>query len=155
MTAKLKPTEMRAWRAFLDAQASVMRHLEADLLKADGITLAEFDVLIQLRLAPQGQLRMSDLSDRVRLTPSGITRLVDRLARAGLVKRGRCASDRRGTWAILTPAGRARVDRLRPIHFRSVHEHFTRHLRPAQLTSLAIALEGLARSAPPRVSSTV
>lgn len=155
MPAELKPAEMRAWRAFLDAQAAVLRQLEADLLKADGTTLAEFDVLIQLRLAHGGQLRMSDLSERVRLSPSGITRLVDRLARAGLVKRGRCATDRRGTWAILTPAGRERIDRLRPIHFRSVRDHFARHLRAEQLSLLAVALEELAQSERPKVSSTI
>src|SRR5690242_6137410 len=104
MAAELKPAEMRAWVAFLDAQSRVMRQLEADLVAADGMTLPEFDVLIQLWLAPEGRLRMTEVSERVRLSPSGITRLVDRLVTAGLVKRGRCASDRRGTWAILTPA---------------------------------------------------
>ena len=155
MAPELKPAEMRAWQAFLDAQATVMRQLEADLVKVDGTTLAEFDVLIQLRLAEGGRLRMSELSERVRLSPSGITRLVDRLVRTGLVKRGRCASDRRGTWAILTAAGRERVDRLRPIHFRSVRDHFARHLRLDQLSPLAIALEGLAQSEGAKVSSTV
>lgn len=116
MARELKPDELRAWRAFLDAQATVLRRLEADLIAADGMTLAEFDVLIQLRLAADHQLRMTDLSERVRLSPSGMTRLVDRLAKTGLVKRGRCASDRRGTWAILTAAGRERIDRVTPIH---------------------------------------
>ena len=153
MARELKPDEMRAWRAFLDAQATVLRQLEADLVAADGTTLPEFDVLIQLWMAPGGQLRMSDLSERVRLSPSGITRLVDRLARAGLVKRGRCATDRRGTWAILTPAGRDRIDRLRPIHLQGVREHFARHLAAGQLAPLANALEGVARAGQAKVSS--
>jgi DNA-binding MarR family transcriptional regulator len=145
---------MRAWLAFLNAQATVMRHLESELLAAEGATLAEFDVLIQLRMAPEGRLRMTELSERVRLSPSGITRLVDRLAKDGLIKRGRCAADRRGTWAILTPSGRERIDRLRPIHLRSVREHFACRLRPEQLGLLANALEGVARDEASRVSST-
>ena len=124
-------------------------------MAADRMTLAEYDVLIQLRLAPEGRLRMTELAERVRLTPSGITRLVDRLAEAGLIKRGRCASDRRGTWAILTGSGRARIDRLRPIHLRSVRLHFARHLQIEQLTPLAVALEKLAQSEGTKVSSTV
>src|SRR2546427_988991 len=116
MARKLKPTEMRAWRAFLDAQASLLRRLGDDLVKEEDITLAEYDVLVQLSFAPDDRLRMTELSDRVRLSPSGLTRLVDRLVRTGLVKRGRCASDRRGSFAILTSAGKVRLRRASPLH---------------------------------------
>ena len=153
MAAKLKPAEMRAWRAFLDAQASLLRRLGADLVKNEDITLAEYDVLVQLSFAPDGRLRMSQLSDRVRLSPSGLTRLVDRLVRSGLVKRGRCASDRRGTNAILTPAGHARLRRASPVHLRGIREHFSKHLSATQLEAVADALEPLGRDMPLGVSS--
>ena len=113
------------------------------MVAGEGMTLAEFDVLAQLGRAEDGRLRMSDLSERVRLSPSGITRLVDRLVRAGLVKRGNCATDRRGTWAILTTEGTARLRRARPLHLRGVRQHFARRLSPAQLDELADALEPL------------
>lgn len=154
MPKELKPSELRAWQAFLDAQATVLRHLEADLVAANGMTLAEFDVLIQLRLAAEGRLRMTELSERVRLSPSGITRLVDRLVGDGLLKRTRCASDRRGTWAVLTSAGRERVDHVTPIHLRGIRKYFASRLSPSQLTLLAVALEGLADRARLKVSST-
>ena len=153
MAAKLKPAEMRAWRAFLDAQASLLRRLGADLVKNEDITLAEYDVLVQLSFAPDGRLRMSQLSDRVRLSPSGLTRLVDRLVRSGLVKRGRCASDRRGTNAILTAAGKARLRRASPVHLRGIREHFSKHLSATQLEAVAEALEPLGRDMPLGVSS--
>ena len=153
MAAKLKPAEMRAWRAFLDAQASLLRRLGADLVKNEDMTLAEYDVLVQLSFAPDGRLRMSQLSHRVRLSPSGLTRLVDRLVRSGLVKRGRCASDRRGTNAILTPAGHARLRRASPVHLRGIREHFSKHLSATQLEAVADALEPLGRDMPLGVSS--
>src|SRR3981081_4335447 len=153
MAAKLKPAEMRAWRAFRDAQASLLRRLGADLVKSEDITLAEYDVLVQLRFAPDGRLRMSELSDRVRLSPSGLTRLVDLLVRRGLVKRGRCASDRRGTNAILTAAGNARLRRASPVHLRGIREHFSKHLSATQLEAVADALEPLGRDMPLGVSS--
>jgi DNA-binding MarR family transcriptional regulator len=146
---ELKPAEERAWRAFLDAQAALLRQLETELTTSEGMTLAEFDVLIQLRLAPGSRLRMTELSERVRLSRSGITRLVDRLARAGLVKRGRCAGDRRGTFAILTPAGTTRVRHARPVHLRGIREHFGKRLSAAQLVAVAEALEPLGRNPPP------
>src|SRR6266478_6461180 len=153
MARKLKPAEMRAWRAFLDAQASLLRHLGDDLVKEEDITLAEYDVLVQLSFAPDDRLRMTELSDRVRLSPSGLTRLVDRLVEGGLVKRGRCASDRRGSYAILTSAGKVRLRHASPIHLRGIREHFSKHLSPAQLAALAEALEPLGRDMPLGVSS--
>lgn len=145
MATPLKPAEFRAWRAFLNAQATLMRRLEAELVASEGMTLPEFDVLVQLQFAPEQRLQMNELSDRVRLSPSGITRLVDRLAQAGLVERGPCESDRRVTWAILTSSGRARLRRASPVHLRGVKEHFARRLSPAQLDVLADALESVAQ----------
>jgi DNA-binding MarR family transcriptional regulator len=146
MVIELKPAEDRAWRAFLDAQAALLRQLEAELVEKEGMTLAEYDVLIQLGVAPGERLRMTDLSERVRLSRSGLTRLVDRLVKGGLVKRGRCASDRRGTFAILTPAGKARLGRARPVHLRGIREHFGTRLSTAQLSAVAEALEPLGQT---------
>src|SRR5260370_1435100 len=114
MAAELKPAELRAWAAFLDAQAALLRQLESELVEKEDMTLAEFDVLIQLGVAPDRRLRMTDLSERVRLSRSGLTRLVDRLVQEGLVKRARCASDRRGTFSTLTAARGAPPRPARP-----------------------------------------
>jgi DNA-binding MarR family transcriptional regulator len=141
--AVVSRAELRAWRAFLDAQASVLRRLEDELVASEGMTLAELDALIQLRFASGGRLRMTELSERVRLSRSGLTRLVDRLVSEGLIERGSCASDRRGSFAIITSAGRARLRRARPIHLKGVHEHFGRRLSVAQLSAIADALEPL------------
>jgi DNA-binding MarR family transcriptional regulator len=146
MAGELKPSEMRAWTAFLNAQASLLRQLEAELMEKEDMTLAEFDVLIQLGMAPDRRLRMTELSDRVRLSHSGVTRLVDRLVHAGLVKRTRCDSDRRGTFATLTAAGRARLRRAQPVHLRGIREHFGKRLSASQLSAVAEALEPLART---------
>jgi DNA-binding MarR family transcriptional regulator len=144
-TTEPNAAELRAWTAFLNAQASLLRRLEAELIESQDMTLAEFDVLIQLGMAPDRRLRMTELSDRVRLSHSGVTRLVDRLTQAGLVERTRCDSDRRGTFAALTPAGRARLRRARPVHLRGVREHFGKRLTAAQLSAVAEALEPLGR----------
>jgi DNA-binding MarR family transcriptional regulator len=89
---------------------------------------------------------MTELSDRVRLSHSGVTRLVDRMVHAGLVKRTRCDSDRRGTFATLTAAGRTRLRRAQPVHLRGIREHFGKRLSASQLSAVAEALEPLART---------
>jgi len=143
---RLRPTELRAWRAFLDAQAEVLRRLEADLIEGQRLTLAEYDVLVQLVQAPGRRLRMAELSERVRLSRSGVTRMVDRMAAAGLLRRERCPSDRRGAFAVLTPAGLDRLRRATPTHFRGIRDYFTRPLDRKQLALLSAALEPLSSS---------
>ena len=134
---------MRAWKAFLDAQACILRELEADLVGQEQLTLAEYDVLVQLALAPKHQLRMTDLSERVRLSRSGITRLVDRLARSSLISRRPCPTDRRSTYAVLGAAGRARLRRATPTHLQGVRDYFIARLEPDQLERFTRSLEAL------------
>ncbi len=141
--SRLRPTELRAWRAFLDAQAEVLRRLEADLVKEQRLTLAEYDVLAQLVETPGRRLRMAELSARVRRSRSGLTRLVDRMAAAGLLRREQCPSDRRGSFAVLTVSGHDRLRRATPTHFRGIREYFASRLDRAQLASLAAVLAPL------------
>jgi len=141
---RLQPNELRAWKAFLNAQASVLRELEADLVGQERLTLAEYDVLVQLALAPRQELRMTDLWEQVRLSRSGITRLVDRLARRGLTGRRPCPTDRRVTYAVLTAAGRERLRRATPTHLQGVRGYFIARLEPDQLERFTRSLEALA-----------
>jgi DNA-binding MarR family transcriptional regulator len=50
---------------------------------------------------------MTKMGDRLMIHPTGVTKLVDKLERQGLVERRPNPSDRRGTLAHITPAGRA------------------------------------------------
>ena len=70
---------LRTWLAFLYAQSSVMPVLDADMRAAVGLTLAEFDTLLNLSFSGRRRLRMSELAARVLLSRSGITRMIDRL----------------------------------------------------------------------------
>jgi DNA-binding MarR family transcriptional regulator len=137
----LDPLERRAWRAFLQAHARVIRRLEADLMAGDDLPLAEFDVLYQLSLADGRRLRMNELADRVLLSRAGITRLVDRLVADGLVGRVRCASDARGFFAVLTERGVDRLDVATPHHRESIRRYFLERLDRSELESLAGMLE--------------
>src|SRR5437867_4159514 len=107
---------MGAWRALIAAHASLLRRLDRELEAEHGLSLAWYEVLLRLRRAPQGHLRMSDLAGSVFLTPSGLTRLVDRLEEAGLVQRVSCPTDRRVSWAAITDEGRARLRRASVTH---------------------------------------
>src|SRR5213083_3320058 len=103
-------SEVRTWVRFLAAHASITRELEARLMGAHGLTLSDYDVLVQLARAPERKLRNIELAKAVVLTRSGVTRLVDGLERDGLVRRASCPSDKRGTFVALTSEG---LERLR------------------------------------------
>jgi DNA-binding MarR family transcriptional regulator len=125
---RLTERELGAWRSFLRAHAQITRKLEADLVAEHDLPLPSYDVLLQLAESPSRRLRMTDLADRVLLSRSGLTRLVDRLERDGLVERTSCPNDARGTNAVLTDAGLARLREAAPTHLRGVSEHVTSRL---------------------------
>lgn len=133
-----------AWRAFLRAHARLTRKLEHELQAEQSMALADYDVLLQLAVADEDRLRMSELADRILLTRSGITRLVDRLEAAGLVERVTCETDRRGQWAQLTEAGRGRLREASPTHLRGVAEHFLDRIPADELDQLRTTLERVA-----------
>jgi DNA-binding MarR family transcriptional regulator len=136
---------LRAWVAFLQAHAAVTRRLEAELQAERGLALADYDALVQLAIAPDRRLRMSELADRVVLSRSGVSRLVDRLVAQGLVARRACPTDARGSWAELTPAGLDRLREAAPGHLRSVERHFLSLIDEADREALVRALEAIVR----------
>jgi DNA-binding MarR family transcriptional regulator len=132
---------LAAWGAFLRAHARVTRELERELQGEQELSLADYDVLYQLAVASNGQLRMSELADRLLLSRSGVTRLVDRLEADGLVERSSCATDRRGLWARLTDVGNRRLRDATPTHLRGVCEHFLDRIPADELDQLRQTLE--------------
>ena len=137
---------LQAWRMFLQAHATVVRRLEADLDAEGQISLADLDVLLQLAAVEGHRLRMSELADNVLLSRSGMTRRIDRLEAAGLVRRHECAADRRGAFAGITEAGLDRLRRARPTHLRGIQAHFIERLSG---DDLACVRDALAKVIPP------
>jgi DNA-binding MarR family transcriptional regulator len=132
----LSDQQFEAWKAFLRAQAGLIRTLDRELVAEQGLPIAFFDVLAQLSVAG-GRLRMSELADAVLLSRSGVTRLVDRMVRAGFVKREACPTDRRSWYAALTPRGERTLAEALPVHFQGIADHFGRHLSDEEAKTLA------------------
>lgn len=112
------------WRSFLRAHARVTRVLETELIAEQRLSLAAYDVLVQLAELPDFRLRMTELADAILLSRSGVTRLVERLERAGLVSRERADGDGRGVVAVLTPVGLERLRAASGTHLSGVARYF-------------------------------
>lgn len=134
---ELTPAELGAWRGLLRVHAALFRALDAELEATHGLPLTSYEVLIFLKSAPGGRLRMADLADRVLLSRSGMTRLVDRLERAGWLVREQCPADARGCFAALTAEGEAFLDEARPTHLSGIRERFLDFFSEEELLSMA------------------
>ncbi|GAC1662840.1 MAG: MarR family transcriptional regulator [Candidatus Limnocylindrales bacterium] len=129
-----------AWRSFLIAHARITRRLDEELQVTHGLSLAEYDALLQIARAPGRRVRMNVLAERVILSRSGITRLVDRLEAAGSVERMACTTDARGQEAVLTPLGLERLRIAAATHLDGVRRYFLDRLEPAELAALEVTL---------------
>lgn len=129
--------DFAVWTRFLRAHAAVTRELSSRLEQAHGLSLRDFDVLVQLYSAPGRRLRRIDLARTVILSPSGVTRLLDGLERAGWVAKEHCESDARVTYAALTDAGAEKLEQARETHTGDIEEVFGSRFNPDEREQLA------------------
>ena len=137
--SRLDARELRAWRGLLRVHAQLSKALDAQLEAAHGLQLTSYEVLMYLSDAEGGRMRMNDLAASVLLSRSGLTRLVDRLERDGYLERCSCAHDARGAFAVLTPAGREKLEAARVTHLAGVRELFLSHFSSDELDVLGDA----------------
>ena len=126
--AARKITAAQAWERTLRAVSGLLAEFDREMQDDTGITVTWYDVLLNLRHAPDMKLRMQALSDSLMLTRSGATRLIDRIEKAGLVRREPAAEDRRGYYAILTEKGLDVLTRTQKTHTAGIARHFGKHL---------------------------
>ncbi len=136
-TQAISEPTLTAWTRFLRAHAAITRELSSRLEARHGLTLSDYDVLVQLYHAPDRALRRIDIARAVLLTASGITRLLDGLERAGWVEKRACETDARVSYAVLTEAGVRKFEEAQVSHHADVEELFASNLEPAERASLA------------------
>jgi DNA-binding MarR family transcriptional regulator len=132
-----------AWVSLLRAHAALTRELSADLVNQHCLTINDYEVLLHLARAENRQLRRVDLAERLVLTASGITRLLDGLERSGWVEKGRCASDGRVTYAVLTEAGLDKLREASVTHVGGICNAFERRYSEEELATLGELLARL------------
>jgi DNA-binding MarR family transcriptional regulator len=150
--ARIKPRGPRGsgevptgWVEFLRAHATITRQLDAALREGHGLSLNEYEVLLQLWLTEEGRLRRVDLAERLLITQGGVTRLLAGLERQGLVERAKCANDARVVYAQLTTAGSRKLASARNEHLQEVRRLFADHFDRAEQQMLGELLARLHR----------
>jgi DNA-binding MarR family transcriptional regulator len=120
----------------------VVPRIERTLQADTGLPIAWYDVLLELNGArPDRRLRMQELGDRVTVSRSRVSRVVDELERAGFVVRIPDPSDRRASFAAITPEGRTVLRRAAPVYLAAVEREFLAKLTPADARTIERALD--------------
>ncbi|TAK69181.1 MAG: MarR family transcriptional regulator [Actinomycetota bacterium] len=139
MTRWLDAEQQKHWRAWLAASRLLTEHLNRDLIASQGLSGADYEILVRLSEAPTRALRMSELADKTLSSRSRLSHQVDRMEAAGLVVRQECPGDRRGALAVLTEAGFARLVAAAPDHVRAVRESLVDVLTDEEFAALGRA----------------
>jgi len=136
MTRWLTEEEQRAWRGLLRMTAQLNARANRLLLQEYGISLADYEVLVALSEAPEGQLRVFEVTDALVWEQSRVSHQLARMQRRGLITREGCATDARGAFAVLTTAGRAAIERAAPAHVEQVRQLVFDELSHEQVSAL-------------------
>ena len=134
--------EQRAWRAYIRLARLLMRQLDRDL-NPFGLSMHDYEILVELSEAPRRRMRMTELADRTAQSRSRLSHQINRMEARDLVIRENCEGDKRGTFAVLTQHGAATIGEVAPFHVASVRRHFIDQLGELELSALTGAYEPL------------
>lgn len=138
------------WYALSLLHGRIEAQVERALRAGHDLSVREFsllDVLSRQHSGEGGHLRMNEVADAVVLSQSATTRLVTRLEDRGLLTRYLCATDRRGIYTDVTPAGLALLEQARPTHDTSLREALEAAAEDPRLAPLVQTVRGLSGAA--------
>ena len=146
--AWLGAAQQQVWRRWLDVQAGLPAALHRQLQRDSGLSLPDFDVLVQLTDRPDGRIRVSALAAELQWERSRLSHHVKRMEARGLVRREECDDDGRGWFVVLTDRGREAIVAAAPDHVREVRELVFEDLTPEEVAVLdSVTTKVLARLA--------
>jgi len=133
------PLENRIFVALLQT-ADTLSLAAEQLLKAAGLTGAQYNVLRILRGAEPEGLACRGIGDRMISHDPDMTRLLDRMEKRSLITRERQTDDRRVVKTRITPQALSLLKTLdQPV--RDLHERQFRHMPASRLKTLGALLE--------------
>lgn len=132
----LSPEQQQVWRRWLAVQAGLPAALHRQLQEDSGLSLPDFDVLVQLTDQPDGRMRVSALAAELQWERSRLSHHVKRMEARGLVRREECDDDGRGWFVLVTDQGREAIVAAAPSHVREVRELVFEDLSAEELALL-------------------
>ncbi|MGN9788507.1 MarR family winged helix-turn-helix transcriptional regulator [Nonomuraea sp. ZG12] len=132
----LDEDEQAAWTALVSVLLTLPGALDAQLQADAGLTFYEYLVLSGLTYAPEETMRLSDLALITNGSQSRLSQVATKLESRGWLVRHRDPDDGRSTLAVLTPAGREKVDQASSGHVETVRRLIFDPLTAAQVRQM-------------------
>ncbi len=136
----LAAPEQSVWRAWLDVSRLLNERLSRQLIDDSGLSLADYEILVQLSEHPERAMRMSELASRAVNSRSRLTHTVARMEERGLVSRAPCPDDGRGVMCTLTDVGLQTIVDAAPGHVETVRTAMFDPLTAEDVAALGKAL---------------
>jgi DNA-binding MarR family transcriptional regulator len=132
----LEPGEWELWHTWMQAQRLLARELGRELQRDHGISKAEFSVLVTLRQAAGGEMRVGALVESVGWEKSRVSHQLTRMEHRGLVERTGSAAGGRRVGVALTAPGRQAVESAIIGHGGNIRRHFFDAVTPEQAAAI-------------------
>lgn len=142
-TAWLSDSEQCLWRQWLAVSRQMDSALARELQRDTGLSMADYEVLVNLSEATDHKLRMAVLADRLTWGRSRLSHQITRMAKRGLLARETCNSDGRGAFVALTDQGLDTIRTAAPSHVASVRRMMFDSLSTDQADQLSAILDTL------------
>ena len=139
----LDDDEERVWRRWLRLNAELTSALHRQLQAEAGLSMSDYEVLVDLTDDPTGRVRVSELANLLQWERSRVSHHVTRMERRGLVEREECADDGRGAYVAITAAGRTAIEQAAPGHAQAVRRLVFDALQVDELRGLETAIDKL------------
>jgi DNA-binding MarR family transcriptional regulator len=120
MTEWLDDRQQRIWRAWIKLNRDLPAALGRQIQSVSDLSMADFEVLVNLTDVPDGRLRISELASEMNWERSRVSHHLKRMEARGLVDRAGCPEDGRGSFVNIPKAGRDAIERAAPDHVDDV-----------------------------------
>ncbi|MEB3509365.1 MULTISPECIES: MarR family winged helix-turn-helix transcriptional regulator [Nocardia] len=132
--------EQATWQAYVRLRQRLDGAISAGLAE-DGLSLADYELMVALSAAPNGCLRAKELATEVCWEKSRLSKHLARMDARGLVERRPAEEDARGIIVQLTPEGRVALERAAPNHVDLVRRVFVELMTPGEARALRALAE--------------
>lgn len=116
---------VEAWESLFRAQHEVFEEISADF-SPDGLSQAEYDVLLTVTRAPGMVARLRDVTANMLISQPSVSRLVDRMVARGLISKCADPQDGRGALIRATEEGAAAFRRVATVHAAAIADRMSR-----------------------------
>ena len=125
-----------AWKAFHSIRINLLPPLVKNLSDKCGVSEAEYQIFMGLRISPQQELTPSKLAETIGWDLARVSHQVSRMEAKGLIKRQPCPEDARSYLLQMTKKGNTLIEKAFPLQMQEVNRLFIDALTTDQLKSL-------------------